>query len=245
MARCLRDAVRVEGGGVPSTKGTLGAARGVTWTGVIAVLDYGIGNLRSAEKALVHLGADARLVTDPDEAAGAAGRRPARRGGLRRAAPRRCARSGPRRGGRRRRPRRGACRSSGSASGSSCSTRARRSARASPGLGVLPGTVRRLPRGVKRPADAVEPALRAAGADERAAGRARRRAVGLLRPLLRARSVRDDVVATCDYGGEVVAAAERGPVWGTQFHPEKSGAVGLAILANFVAACGDRRRRPP
>jgi imidazoleglycerol phosphate synthase glutamine amidotransferase subunit HisH len=28
-------------------------------------------------------------------------------------------------------------------------------------------------------------------------------------------------------------------VWGTQFHPEKSGSVGLAILANFVAACGD------
>jgi glutamine amidotransferase len=35
---------------------------------VIAVLDYGIGNLRSAEKALQHLGADARLVADPDEA---------------------------------------------------------------------------------------------------------------------------------------------------------------------------------
>jgi len=46
-----------------------------------------------------------------------------------------------------------------------------------------------------------------------------------------------DVVATCDYGGPVVAAAERGPVWGTQFHPEKSGAVGLRILANFLARC--------
>jgi glutamine amidotransferase len=49
--------------------------------------------------------------------------------------------------------------------------------------------------------------------------------------------VTDDVVATCDYGGEVTAAVERGAVWGTQFHPEKSGTVGLAILANFVAAC--------
>jgi glutamine amidotransferase len=35
---------------------------------MIAVLDYGIGNLRSAERALVHLGADARLVTDPEDA---------------------------------------------------------------------------------------------------------------------------------------------------------------------------------
>ena len=41
--------------------------------GGIAVLDYGIGNLASAQKAFVHLGADARLVTDPGDAAGAAG----------------------------------------------------------------------------------------------------------------------------------------------------------------------------
>src|SRR3954466_3717916 len=34
---------------------------------VIAVVDYGIGNLRSAEKALQHVGADARLTTDAHE----------------------------------------------------------------------------------------------------------------------------------------------------------------------------------
>ena len=45
-----------------------------------------------------------------------------------------------------------------------------------------------------------------------------------------------DVVATCDYGGPVAAAVERGPLWATQFHPEKSGATGLAVLAGFVAA---------
>ena len=33
----------------------------------IAVLDYGIGNLRSAQKALQHVGADARLTDDPEE----------------------------------------------------------------------------------------------------------------------------------------------------------------------------------
>ncbi|HAP78052.1 MAG TPA: imidazole glycerol phosphate synthase subunit HisH, partial [Acidimicrobiaceae bacterium] len=38
---------------------------------VVAVLDYGIGNLRSAERALVHCGADARLTADPVVAAAA------------------------------------------------------------------------------------------------------------------------------------------------------------------------------
>ena len=39
---------------------------------MIAVVDYGIGNLRSAEKALQHLGADARLTTDAGEISAAA-----------------------------------------------------------------------------------------------------------------------------------------------------------------------------
>jgi glutamine amidotransferase len=45
-----------------------------------------------------------------------------------------------------------------------------------------------------------------------------------------------DVVATCDYGGPVVAAVVRDNLWATQFHPEKSGTAGLQLLANFVAA---------
>jgi imidazoleglycerol phosphate synthase glutamine amidotransferase subunit HisH len=46
-----------------------------------------------------------------------------------------------------------------------------------------------------------------------------------------------DVVATCEYGGSVVAAVERGRLWATQFHPEKSGAAGLSLLAGFARAC--------
>jgi glutamine amidotransferase len=46
-----------------------------------------------------------------------------------------------------------------------------------------------------------------------------------------------DVVATCDYGGPVTAMVEREGVWATQFHPEKSSAAGLALLANFVRLC--------
>jgi len=42
------------------------------------------------------------------------------------------------------------------------------------------------------------------------------------------------VIATTDYGGAVTAVIAEGRLWATQFHPEKSGAVGLRMLANFV-----------
>lgn len=42
-----------------------------------------------------------------------------------------------------------------------------------------------------------------------------------------------DVIATAEYGAELTAAAARGNVYGCQFHPEKSGDVGLKILRAF------------
>jgi imidazole glycerol-phosphate synthase subunit HisH len=44
-----------------------------------------------------------------------------------------------------------------------------------------------------------------------------------------------DTVATCTYEQPFTAAAERGNLFGVQFHPEKSGDVGLQILENFCA----------
>lgn len=43
----------------------------------------------------------------------------------------------------------------------------------------------------------------------------------------------DSVIATTEYGAELTAAVGSGNVYGCQFHPEKSGAVGLAILSAF------------
>jgi glutamine amidotransferase len=44
----------------------------------------------------------------------------------------------------------------------------------------------------------------------------------------------EDVLASVDYGGEVTAIVASGNKAGTQFHPEKSQALGLALIANFL-----------
>ena len=41
------------------------------------------------------------------------------------------------------------------------------------------------------------------------------------------------IAATCDYGTAITALVQNKNVFGAQFHPEKSGAVGLTILKNF------------
>ena len=43
-----------------------------------------------------------------------------------------------------------------------------------------------------------------------------------------------DVVATCDYGGPVTALVARDNMAGTQFHPEKSQTLGLTLIGNFL-----------
>jgi glutamine amidotransferase len=102
------------------------------------------------------------------------------------------------------------------------------------GLGVLPGPIVRLPEGVKHPQmqwnvlDVKRPSPLLAGLSDPAW-------VYFVHSFAPEDSA--DAVATCDYGGPVVAAVERGSVWATQFHPEKSAENGLRILANFVERC--------
>jgi glutamine amidotransferase len=200
---------------------------------MIAVLDYGIGNLRSAERALDHLGADAHLITDPAEAAGAAGvvlpgvgAFGACADALRRSGLEEVATEALRRGT----PFLGIC------VGFQLLYEGSEEAPGSIGLGVLPGTVGALSDSVKRPQMQWNLLRQRQG-----------RKSTMLTGLGEAPWVYfvhsfapgdgEDVVATCDYGGEVTAAVERGNLWGTQFHPEKSGPVGLAILRNFIRLC--------
>ena len=196
---------------------------------MIAVLDYGIGNLRSAQKALEKVGAEAVLVTRAADAEGADGvvlpgvgafgrcMEALRASGLDRAALDAAA--------------------AGSPFLAVCVGMQMLYSRSeeSPGvagLGVLPGEVRLLPPGVKRPQmqwNLLEPVGRNSVLLDGLPQQAWAYFVHSYAP-----EMTDDVVATCDYGGPVVAAVERGRLWATQFHPEKSGTVGLALLRNFV-----------
>jgi glutamine amidotransferase len=48
----------------------------------------------------------------------------------------------------------------------------------------------------------------------------------------------EDVLGTAAYGGRFACAIERPPLYGVQFHPEKSSSAGLGLLANFARICG-------
>ena len=51
----------------------------------------------------------------------------------------------------------------------------------------------------------------------------------------------DAAVALCEHGTPFVALLEKGGVFATQFHPEKSGPVGAKVLANFLRRAGGKR----
>lgn len=194
----------------------------------IAVLDYGIGNLRSAEKALQHVGADAFLTADATEAAdadavvlpgvGAFGRcrEALHDSGLDEVALDAVA-SG--------RPFLGIC------VGMQLLYDGSQEAPGVVGLGVLPGRVVALPSGVRHPQmqwnrlvpRGESPLLEGLGENP-----------WMYFVHSYAPEVTAQTIATCDYGGEVVALAQSDNVFATQFHPEKSSTAGLALLANFV-----------
>ncbi len=47
----------------------------------------------------------------------------------------------------------------------------------------------------------------------------------------------DEIVGTAEYGGHFACVASRGNTYGVQFHPEKSSMAGLRLLTNFVSIC--------
>lgn len=53
----------------------------------------------------------------------------------------------------------------------------------------------------------------------------------------------DDVLAYAEHGERFACAIARPPIYGVQFHPEKSSAAGLALLANFASICSAETSR--
>lgn len=54
-----------------------------------------------------------------------------------------------------------------------------------------------------------------------------------------------DLLATTDYYGPVAAIVGRGNLYGMQFHPEKSGELGMKLLGNFLRLSGNRNEGEP
>jgi imidazole glycerol-phosphate synthase subunit HisH len=202
---------------------------------VIAVLDYGIGNLRSAEKALQHLGVDAALTTDPAVARQAAGvvlpgvgafgrcMEQLRESGLE-PVVHEAVEAG--------KPFLGIC------VGMQMLFDASEEAPGVKGLGIIPGEVRRLTVTTERLPHMGWNTLKIRTGSKLFDGIDDHSWLYFVHSYA---PVPDDeavVAATTEYGGRVVAAVEQGSLWATQFHPEKSAAHGLRLLRNFADACG-------
>lgn len=201
---------------------------------LVAVLDYGIGNLSSAQKALVRMGADARLTRDAGLVADASGvvlpgvgAFGACMDALRDAHLETVVHDAVASG----RPFLGIC------VGMQMLFDASDEDPTHSGLGVIPGRVTAIPDTVRRPQMQWNE-LHVRTADPLFVGLPVTPWVYFVHSYA-ARPVDDGVVvATCDYGAELTAVVRRENVVATQFHPEKSAADGLAILGNFVASCG-------
>jgi imidazole glycerol-phosphate synthase subunit HisH len=201
---------------------------------LVAVLDYGIGNLHSAQKAIERMGADARLTADSALIADAdgvvlpgVGAFGACMDALRAAGLEQPALDAVRAG----RPFLGIC-----VGMQMLFTGSEEDSRAA-GLGVIPGTIRWIPAGVKRPQMQWNQLhVRLAG-DPMLTGLDGGAWVYFVHSLHGVPDDPDVVAATCEYGPTLNAAFRLGNVFAAQFHPEKSSRDGLRLLANFVGSC--------
>jgi glutamine amidotransferase len=195
---------------------------------MIAIVDYGAGNLVSVKKALDWLGAECAITSDPEEV-GRAGKivlpgvghfastETLERTGLKQAIADSIGRGIP---------------FLGICVGMQWMFQRSQESPETRGLGVLQGECERFPASVKSPHVGwnqleVEPSSRML------------RGVPSGSFVYFTHSFRAPLngatVAGCEYGGQFSAAVEHDHLFGVQFHPEKSGEIGLRLLGNFCA----------
>jgi imidazole glycerol-phosphate synthase subunit HisH len=201
----------------------------------IGIVDYGMGNRRSVEKALAHVGARPLLTSDPDRLAAAPGlvlpgvgafpkaMQNLRRLGLDGLLAERLHAGTP---------------IFGICLGMQLAFDSSEELGGAEGLGFLPGAVRPLRAGRQK--------LPHIGWNEVALSRPdspllqglpERCAFYHVHSLAPVPADPADVIGIAEYGAPFVTAVQRGSFYGVQFHPEKSSAAGLRMLANFAALC--------
>jgi imidazole glycerol-phosphate synthase subunit HisH len=202
-------------------------------TARIAILDYGMGNLRSVEKALEHVGASATIASDPETVRGADGLVLPGVGAFPRAMERvrelrldelvaERLEAGV--------PILGIC------LGLQLLFDSTAELGGAAGLGLLPGPVGELEAGdLKVPHIGWSPVRweRESRLVEGIESETPFYFVHSFAP----RPGTADLLGTAVYGERFACAAERGNVFGVQFHPEKSSGAGLRLLANFAGIC--------
>jgi glutamine amidotransferase len=195
---------------------------------MIAIVDYGAGNLISVKKALAWLGQSCAITSDPSEVSKAAkivlpgvghfaATAALASSGLQAAIADAIAHAIP---------------FLGICVGMQWMFERSEESPDTPGLGAFAGGCERFPASVKSP--------HVGWNQLEIAPRSRLlRGVPTLSFVYFTHSFRVPVVegmtACCEYGGRFSAAVERNNLFGLQFHPEKSGEIGLAVLRNFCA----------
>jgi glutamine amidotransferase len=201
----------------------------------IAVVDYGMGNRRSVEKALEHVGARALVTNDHERLLGAAGLVVPGVGAFPRAMQRmrelgldellreRVAAGTP---------------VLGICLGMQLAFDSSTELGGAPGLGIVPGEVRALEAGaLKRPHIGWNEVSFAKPGSPLIDELPSRCAFYHVHSFAPHPTDQQDVLGTAEYGEPFVTAVQRGCFFGVQFHPEKSSAAGLRLLANFARIC--------
>ena len=199
----------------------------------IAILDYGMGNLRSVEKALEHVGVTAKITNDGDEVRAAdgvilpgVGAFPAamtriRELGLDELIAERCDASVP---------------ILGICLGLQLLFESSTELGGATGLGLLDGPVGALEaEGLKVPHIGWSP-VRWERESRLADGIPSETPFYFVHSFA-PRPSGEELLGSAEYGARFACAAERDNVFGVQFHPEKSSSAGLRLLSNFAGVC--------
>jgi imidazole glycerol-phosphate synthase subunit HisH len=208
----------------------------------IAVVDYGMGNRRSVEKALEHVGATAIVSSEPAELRAAAGlvvpgvgafpraMEQLRELGLDELLRERLAAGTP---------------VLGICLGMQLAFERSSEQGGSEGLGVLAGEVRPLEaEGLKLPHIGWSEVRFANPGSPLLADLPARCAFYHVHSYAPVPANAEDVLGIAEYGSPFATAVERASFYGVQFHPEKSSAAGLRLLANFARICVAAGPRP-